>query len=131
VPASPCQQSRREYGPWYNPGSLAGVAESVDAPDSKSGSLRGVWVRVPPPAQQEIPAKWNNICPKQGGPTLSPGLVYTNYYTNALRQCVLHSFGGFALHVGQHVGVSIEGYGDTGMTKHLGDYLGVDIPAEK
>src|ERR687896_906382 len=35
----------------------AGVAESVDAPDSKSGEGNLVWVRVPPPALQEIPAK--------------------------------------------------------------------------
>ena len=53
MPASPCQQNKGEYGPWYNSGSLAGVAESVDAPDSKSGSLRGVWVRVPPPALEK------------------------------------------------------------------------------
>src|SRR5215211_569745 len=31
----------------------AGVAELVDAPDSKSGGLRAVWVRVPPPAQMQ------------------------------------------------------------------------------
>src|SRR5688500_12547366 len=31
-------------------GSRAEVAELVDAPDSKSGSLRGVWVRFPPSA---------------------------------------------------------------------------------
>ena len=35
----------------------AGVAESVDAPDSKSGEGNLVWVRVPPPALKEIPAK--------------------------------------------------------------------------
>jgi hypothetical protein len=28
----------------------AGVAELVDAPDSKSGGRKVVWVRVPPPA---------------------------------------------------------------------------------
>jgi hypothetical protein len=28
----------------------AEVAELADAPDSKSGSLRGVWVQVPPSA---------------------------------------------------------------------------------
>src|SRR4028119_1852518 len=34
----------------------AGVAESVDAPDSKSGEGDLVWVRVPPPAYNEAPA---------------------------------------------------------------------------
>src|SRR5918998_5817220 len=34
----------------------AGVAESVDAPDSKSGEGNLVWVRVPPPAQCKSPA---------------------------------------------------------------------------
>ena len=28
----------------------AGVVELVDAPDSKSGPRKGVWVQVPPPA---------------------------------------------------------------------------------
>jgi hypothetical protein len=32
----------------------AEVAELADAPDSKSGSLRGVWVRFPPSALQAI-----------------------------------------------------------------------------
>jgi hypothetical protein len=36
---------------WYNVAVLhAGVAELVDAPDSKSGGRKVVWVRVPPPA---------------------------------------------------------------------------------
>ena len=34
------------YTPDRIPG---GVAESADAPDLKSGSYEGVWVRVPPP----------------------------------------------------------------------------------
>jgi hypothetical protein len=32
----------------------AEVAELVDAPDSKSGSLRGVWVRFPPSASERL-----------------------------------------------------------------------------
>ena len=130
MPASPCQQNKGEHGPWYNLGSLAGVAESVDAPDSKSGSLRGVWVRVPPPAQQETPAKCSKKRTKQKGPALSLGLFYTNWYTNVLRQSVLHRLGGLALHVGQHVRVGIECYSDAGIAEHLGDYLGVYVPAK-
>ena len=36
----------------------AGVAELVDAPDSKSGYRKVVWVRFPPPAPAHIP----NLC---------------------------------------------------------------------
>src|SRR3954447_26178300 len=35
-------------------GCRAEVAELADAPDSKSGSLRGVWVRFPPSAFVEF-----------------------------------------------------------------------------
>jgi hypothetical protein len=34
----------------YHACSIAGVAELADAPDSKSGSRKRVWVRFPPPA---------------------------------------------------------------------------------
>src|SRR5262249_53736292 len=37
--------AKRRYSPFP-----AEVAELADAPDSKSGSLRGVWVRFPPSA---------------------------------------------------------------------------------
>jgi hypothetical protein len=41
----------RSFVHWYNVAVLhAGVAELVDAPDSKSGGRKVVWVRVPPPA---------------------------------------------------------------------------------
>src|ERR1700710_1933752 len=43
-PKSPIEPSRATI-----PGQ-AEVAELADAPDSKSGSLRGVWVRFPPSA---------------------------------------------------------------------------------
>src|SRR5438132_11389121 len=46
--------ARRERGfaepPGLVPCARAEVAELADAPDSKSGSLRGVWVRFPPSA---------------------------------------------------------------------------------
>ena len=36
----------------------AEVAELADAPDSKSGARKGVWVRVPPSAYEEkLPAR--------------------------------------------------------------------------
>ena len=35
-------------------GACAGVAELVDAPDSKSGSRQGVGVRFPSPAPQDF-----------------------------------------------------------------------------
>jgi hypothetical protein len=34
----------------------------VGSPDHASGSLRGVWVRVSPPALREIPANKHNFC---------------------------------------------------------------------
>ena len=44
-------RSLRSFVHWYNVAVLhAGVAELVDAPDSKSGDRKIVWVRVPPPA---------------------------------------------------------------------------------
>ena len=36
---------------------IAGVAELADAPDSKSGSRKRVWVRFPPPASANTKAK--------------------------------------------------------------------------
>lgn len=48
--------------PGSNPGggtTLAAVAESVDAPDSKSGTRKSVWVRVPPAVLFTLPwRKW-------------------------------------------------------------------------
>ena len=41
---------------YMHPFLTAGVAESVDAPDSKSGEGNLVWVRVPPPAQHKSAA---------------------------------------------------------------------------
>ena len=35
---------------YYHPSRQAEVAELVDAPDSKSGARKGVWVRAPPSA---------------------------------------------------------------------------------
>ena len=37
----------------YTPRIVAGVVKLVDAPDSKSGTRKGVGVRVPPPAPRE------------------------------------------------------------------------------
>jgi len=80
--------------------------------DIKFGEGNLVWVRVPPPAPRKSPAKVQKTQGKAKGQISNPGPFYTNYYTNALRQGVLHRFGSLTLHVGQHVRVSIEGYGD-------------------
>src|SRR5918999_4919245 len=47
----------------------AGVAESVDAPDSKSGEGNLVWVRVPPPAQSS--SRGHTRSHSEGGQELS------------------------------------------------------------
>ena len=62
---------------------------------------------------------------------MSTGANLLQPYCNPLTKCILHSFGGLVLHVRKHVAVCIQGYGDAGVTEHLGDYLRVDIPAEK
>src|ERR687897_632654 len=49
----------------------AGVAELVDAPDSKSGGRKVVWVRVPPPAQHRFPAKTAKTQPAKEEPRCS------------------------------------------------------------
>ncbi len=66
----------------------------VDAPDSKSGSLRGVRVRVPPPVLTKSPAKPRITAGIARGPSLVPGLFYTNRYTNALGKGILVQRGG-------------------------------------
>ena len=48
-PAAHCVQTNDREHPGYD-AHRAEVAELADAPDSKSGSLRGVWVRFPPSA---------------------------------------------------------------------------------
>ena len=53
-------------------------------------------------------------------PVERDALFYTNYYTNALGKGILHRFSGTVLHVGEHVGVGVQGDGDAGMPQHLG-----------
>jgi len=55
---------------------------------------------------------------------MEPGLLYTNYYTNALRQLFFHRCCGLISHVGEYVRVGVQGYGDGSMAKHLGNDLG-------
>ena len=56
-----------------------------------------------------------------------PSPFYTNCYTNALREGVLHRCGRLVPHVGEHVRIGVQGYGDASVPKHLGDDLGVNI----
>src|SRR5215207_5454801 len=103
----------------------------VDAPDSKSGSLRGVRVRVPPPVPPETPAKPYKKRGRERGPVQMPGLPYTSFYTNALRERLFERGGGVVAHVWEHVRVGVQGDGDGGVPEHLGDYLGVDVLREQ
>jgi hypothetical protein len=56
----PHMAGRTPFVHWYNVAVLhAGVAELVDAPDSKFGEGNLVWVRVPPPALlTKLPLLW-------------------------------------------------------------------------
>jgi hypothetical protein len=54
-------------------------------------------------------------------------LLYTNYYTNALRQRIFHRCCGLISHVGEYVRVGVEGDGYGGVPEHLGDDLGVYV----
>jgi hypothetical protein len=56
--------------------------------------------------------------------------LYTNYYTNALGKRVFHRLGGALLHVGEHVGVSVERDGYGCVPQHLRDDLRVHILGE-
>jgi hypothetical protein len=40
---------------------------------------------------------------------MEPGVLYTNYYTNLLRQRLFHRCGGLISHVGEYVGVGVQG----------------------
>jgi hypothetical protein len=59
-----------------------------------------------------------------------PGLFYTNHYTNALGKGILHRGGGLVPHVGQHVGVGVQGDGDARVAQHFGNYLRVHVPGQ-
>jgi hypothetical protein len=52
-------------------------------------------------------------------------------YCNPLTQRVLKDPSCTLLHVGKHVGIGIQGYGYSGVSQHLGDDLGVDVPAQQ
>jgi hypothetical protein len=109
----------------------AGVAELVDAPDSKSGAPKGACRFEPDLRYQEIPAKLDNTLTEIRGPSRSTDLFYTNYYTNALGKGILHRFGGAIQHIGEHMRVGVQCDGDAGVAQHLGDDLGVRVLGEK
>ena len=62
---------------------------------------------------------------------MEPGLLYTNYYTNVLRQRLFHSCCSLISHVGEYVRVGVQGYGYGGVAQHLGDDLGVHVPGQE
>ena len=58
---------------------------------------------------------------------IKAGPYYTNYYTNALGECLFHGRYRAVLHVGQDVAVSVQRYRYGGVSQHLGDHLRVDV----
>jgi hypothetical protein len=59
------------------------------------------------------PARWPGALTAVGG--------------SSLRKSLFHCSGGAVLHVGQHVGVGVQGYGYGGVPEHLGNDFGIDI----
>lgn len=69
-----------------------------------------------------------------GAPGIRKGIrVYDSLAgaRDTLRQYVLHSRHRFALHVGQHMAISVEGYGDRRMPEKVLHYLGMQALAEQ
>src|SRR5215217_3691833 len=107
---------------WYNVEVLqAGVAELVDAPDSKSGGRKVVWVRVPPPAQAIFPANEYFFLRTPESPQHRVRGLWQQYGSSRLRKGLFHRRRSLVPHVRQHMRVCIEGYGYGRMSEHLGD----------
>src|SRR5215208_4725246 len=119
---------RSTFVHWYNVEVLhAGVAELVDAPDSKSGEGNLVWVRVPPPAQQKIPANVEVLLVGTQRPNFTKGCIGDTFGDNRrgfrLEEDRIHSLCCFLAHTGQDVGVGPQGRRDVLVTQYLGDNL--------
>ena len=67
------------------------------------------------------------ITGKSKRPGEKTGPFYTNFYTSALRKRLLHSGNGTALHVGQHMRVSVERYRYSRVAQHFRDDLWVNV----
>ena len=116
---------------WYNVAVLrAGVAELVDAPDSKSGDRKIVWVRVPPPAQHRFPANRHFSPRMTESPWSGVQGLWQQYGSSRLGKGFFHRRRSLVSHVRQHVGIRVEGNDYGRMPKHFGDYLRVHIAGE-
>jgi hypothetical protein len=85
----------------------------------------------PTSGTRKIPANKHKMWDKIAAQHCTRTSTTPTGYTNALREGLFHRFRGLAAHVGQDVRISVERYGDGSVAEHLGDYLGVDVPAEK
>ncbi len=98
---------------WYNVAVLhAGVAELVDAPDSKSGGAKAPCRFEPDLRYLRNPCKTNENQNRGKRLDVLAEPLYTNYYTNPLGKRVFHRFGGALLHGGEHVRVGVQGDGN-------------------
>ena len=70
-----------------------------------------MWVRVSPPAHHKTPANEHNFYAQK----VAPHEYIGGRGSSRLTEGILHRFGRFVLHVGQHVRVGIECYGDASM----------------
>jgi hypothetical protein len=75
-----------------------------------------VWVRVPPPLLRKSPAKRRKFELQRVGPSNESRGRLLQPYCNASAEGFFEGAGGAVLHVGEHVGVGVEGDGDVGVT---------------
>jgi hypothetical protein len=86
-----------------------------------------VWVRVPPPALEEIPAnpRISLLCTRRS--ILTEGRIGDSFGDNCrrfgLEEDRIHSPCGLLAHAGQDVGIGPQGRGDVFVTQDLGDDL--------
>jgi hypothetical protein len=125
-------RSLRIFVRWYNVAvHHAGVAELVDAPDSKSGGAKAPCRFEPDLRYQEIPANKHSVLRTPESPRHRVRGLWQQYGSSRLRKGLFHRRRSLVPHVRQHMGVSIEGYSYARMSEHLRDYLRVHVAGEQ
>ena len=77
------------------------------------------------------PAVWSGRPDSNWGPLAPKASALTFYGRLIVGQQLVHDQGCLTVHPGQDVAVGVEGDRHGGMSQHLGDLLGVDVPPEE